>query len=45
MIEKVKECETWDDVLRVTNEIWDYSKEEQQQNQLPEEYDYRSKLI
>ena len=44
MIEKVKECETWDDVLRVTGEIWDYSKEEQQQNQLPEEYDYRSKL-
>jgi hypothetical protein len=42
MIEKVKECETWDDVLRVTNEIWDYSKEEQQQNQLPEEYDYRA---
>ena len=42
MIEKVKDCETWDDVLRVTNEVWDYSKEEQQQNQLPEEYDYRA---
>ena len=44
MIEKVKECETWDDVLRVTGEIWEYSKEEQQQVQLPEEYDYRSEL-
>ena len=42
MIENVKECETWDDVLRVTNEVWNYSKEEQQQNQLPEEYDYRA---
>jgi hypothetical protein len=42
MIEKVKECETWDDVLRVTGEIWDYSKEEQQQNELLEEYDPRS---
>lgn len=42
MIEKVKECETWEDVLRVTGEIWDYSKEEQKQIQLPEEYDYRS---
>jgi hypothetical protein len=31
MIENVKECETWDDVLRVTGEVWDYSKEEQQQ--------------
>ena len=41
MIEKVKECETWEDVLRVTNEIWDYSKKEQQENELPEEYDYR----
>jgi hypothetical protein len=42
MIENVKECETWDDVLRVTNEVWNYSKEEQQQNELPEEYDYRA---
>jgi hypothetical protein len=42
MVEKVKECETWDDVLRVTNEIWNYSKEEQQKNELPEEYDYRA---
>lgn len=40
LIEKVKDCETWDDVLRVTNEVWNYSKEEQQQNELPEEYDY-----
>ena len=42
MIENVKECETWDDVLRVTNEVWDYSKKEQQENELPEEYDYRA---
>ena len=42
MIEKVKDCETWDDVLRVTNEVWNYSKEEQHQNELPEEYDYRA---
>jgi hypothetical protein len=42
MVEKVKECETWDDVLRVTNEVWDYSKKEQQENELPEEYDYRA---
>jgi hypothetical protein len=42
MIEKVKECETWDDVLRVTNEVWNYSKEEQQQNELLEEYAPRS---
>ena len=40
MIEKVKECETWDDVLRVTGEIWDYSKKEQKEILLPEEYDY-----
>jgi hypothetical protein len=44
MIEKVKECETWEDVLRVTGEIWDYSKDEQQQIQLPEEYGYSSEL-
>jgi hypothetical protein len=43
MIEKVKACETWEDVLLVTGEVWEYSKEEQQQNQLPEEYDYQSK--
>ena len=41
MVEKVKECETWEDVLNITGEIWDYSKEEQKQIQLPEEYDYR----
>lgn len=31
MIEKVKSCETWEDVLRITEEIFEYSKGEQQQ--------------
>lgn len=31
MIEKVRNCETWEDVLRVVDEIYDYSKEEQSQ--------------
>ncbi len=30
-IEKVKNIETWDDVIRVTDEIYNYSKEEQSQ--------------
>jgi hypothetical protein len=29
LIEKVKNMETWSDVLAVTDEIWDYSKDEQ----------------
>ena len=33
MVEKVRECETWEDVLRVVDEIYDYSKEEQSQLQ------------
>ena len=31
LIDKVCGCESWEDVLRVTNEVWDYSKDEQQQ--------------
>lgn len=45
LVEKVKACETWDDVLRVTGEVWDYSKEEQKEQQIDQydfddEYDY-----
>lgn len=29
LVEEVMRCETWDDVLRVTGLVWDYSKEEQ----------------
>jgi hypothetical protein len=41
-VDRVQACETWDDVLKVTNEIWDYSKEEQSQTNIPQdnfEYD------
>jgi len=36
-VERVQTCETWDDVLKVTNEIWDYSKEEQSQTNMPQD--------
>ena len=36
-VERVQTCETWDDVLKVTNEIWDYSKEEQSQSNIPQD--------
>lgn len=36
-VRRVQECETFDDVLKITNEIWDYSKEEQTQSLLPED--------
>lgn len=39
LVEKVKACETWDDVLRVTGEVWDYSKEEQKEQQI-DQYDF-----
>ena len=29
LVEEVMRCETWDDVLRVTGLVWDYSKDEQ----------------
>ena len=39
LVEKVKECETWEDVLRVTEEIWNYSKDEQSKmKQFSQEY-------
>lgn len=41
MIERVVACESWDDVLKVTDEVWEYSKDEQQQLQmLSEHYEY-----
>lgn len=36
-VDRVQACETWDDVLKVTNEIWDYSKEEQSQTNTPQD--------
>lgn len=33
MVRDVESCETWDDVLRVTKAIFDYSKEEQKEMQ------------
>ncbi len=30
MVSKVEACETWEDVVRVTDEIYEYSKDEQQ---------------
>ena len=38
LVQKVKDCETWNDVLKVTEEIWNYSKDEQRQ--LKENSDY-----
>ena len=35
-VDRVQECETWDDVLKLTNEIWDYSKDEQSQTNIPQ---------
>lgn len=31
LIDKVHQCESWEDVVRVTDEIYDYSKDEQSQ--------------
>ena len=36
-VDRIQECETWDDVLKLTNEIWDYSKEEQSQTNTPQD--------
>lgn len=41
LVEKVKTCETWDDVLRVTDEIWGYSKEEQKQLIEQNDFEYQ----
>ena len=36
-VDRVQACETWEDVLKITNEIWDYSKEEQSQINMPQD--------
>ena len=36
-IDRVQTCETFEDVLKLTNEIWDYSKEEQSQTNIPQD--------
>lgn len=36
-VDRVQACETWEDVLKVTDEIWDYSKEEQSQINMPQD--------
>ena len=36
-VDRVQACETWEEVLQLTNEIWDYSKEEQSQIELPQD--------
>lgn len=36
-IVRVQACETFEDVLKLTEEIWDYSKEEQNQIELPQD--------
>jgi hypothetical protein len=39
-VRRVQQLETWDDVLKLTNEIWDYSKDEQFQLNMPQDYEY-----
>jgi hypothetical protein len=39
-VERVKELETWEDVLKLTNEIWDYSKEQLAELNLPQDYQF-----
>jgi hypothetical protein len=36
-VERVQKCETFEDALTLTNEIWDYSKDEQQQTEMPQD--------
>jgi len=36
-VDRVQLCESWDDVLKLTEEIWEYSKEEQPQVKMPED--------
>jgi hypothetical protein len=31
LVDRVRSCETWEDVLKITGDIWEYSKEEQEQ--------------
>jgi hypothetical protein len=36
-VDRVQKCETFEEVLTLTNEIWDYSKDEQQQTEMPQD--------
>jgi hypothetical protein len=36
-VDRVQACETFEDALKLTDEIWDYSKEEQSQTNTPED--------
>ena len=40
IIEKAKQLETWEQVLEFTNELYEYSKDEQQQLQYEDEFEY-----
>jgi hypothetical protein len=31
LVDRVRACETWDDVIKITGEVWDYSKKEQEE--------------
>ena len=42
LIDRVRACESWNDVLKITGEVWDYSKEEQKQEQFEFKYDSQS---
>lgn len=39
-VRRVQLLETWDDVLKLTEEIWDYSKDEQFQLNMPQDYEF-----
>jgi len=36
-VERVQACESFEEALKLTDEIWDYSKEEQQQTEMPQD--------
>lgn len=36
-VDRVQACETFDEALKLTDEIWDYSKEEQSETNIPED--------
>jgi len=38
LVKKVQECETWEDVVRVTDEVYGYSKDEQYEMMFFDEY-------
>jgi hypothetical protein len=31
LVDRVRACETWDDVIKITGEVWDYSRKEQEE--------------